>query len=496
MRRDWLPATGPLSITHPRMTLLEAAQKPPLAVDLDGTLMRGDIFTEAMMRFVARNPFNLFALIGWLMRGRAFAKAKLAVVAPCDPRRLPYNAAFVAWLRNERAHGRTLVLATASDQRDAKAVAAHVGLFHAVYASDGVTNLKSARKAEALVRAFPDGFAYAGNESADLKVWRAAKAAVVVNATAGVAGRAAIESEIETIHAPAESQFGALIRAMRPHQWVKNALVFVPMIAGQGWLDTAAWANAAVAFWALSFAASAIYLLNDAADIDADRLHPRKQHRPFASGALPLLLGVPAAFALAVTGLALGAAVGALWLIALYLALSTLYTFWLKTKRLADIFMLTGLYIVRVIVGGVVTGFIASSWLLAFCGFFFLSLALAKRVSEIEGADTSHAIGANRRGYIAADSAMLKMMGVSAGFLSCLVLALYIQNDMAGASHYRWPLALWVLPASVLFWFSRLWLLVDRREIEDDPLVFAFRDWVSLSLGAFCAAAMAFAALA
>lgn len=173
------------------------SSKPPLAVDLDGTLIHGDLFLEAIAQLCRAKPWKLPVLLAWLLKGRAYAKARLAVEFPPDPANLPYDARVLAWLRAERAAGRTIVLATASDRRVAQAVADHLGLFDAVFASDGRINLKSARKAEALAQAFPEGFVYAGNERADLAVWRAARAAVVANASPGLARRAQAAFKIE-----------------------------------------------------------------------------------------------------------------------------------------------------------------------------------------------------------------------------------------------------------------------------------------------------------
>lgn len=466
--------------------------KLPLAVDLDGTLFRGDIFVEAMLRFVTAKPLRVFTLISWLMRGRAYAKARLAEAAPCDPGILPYDEDFLKWLRAERGGGRTVVLATASNEREAQRIADYVGVFDNVFASNETVNLKSARKAEALQRAYPDGFVYAGNESADLKVWRAATAAIVVNASSGLAKRAAREFEVEHSVPAKGGALRGLIKAIRPQQWAKNVLVFVPMIVGQGWFDAATWVQGFIAFFAMSFAASSIYLINDASDIDADRRHHRKRTRPFASGALSPLVGLPISALLAVAGLTLGAVLGALPFIAvaIYLVMNAFYTFWLKTKQIADVFALTGLYIIRVVLGGLATGFLASSWLLAFCGFFFFSLALCKRVTEVDTAAAGGGVGLSRRGYKVTDGPVLMAMGVAAGFMSCLVLALYIQYDITTARAYSWPLLLWLLPASVMYWFCRVWLLTARGQVHDDPLVWAVRDRVSWILGAIAAAGL------
>ncbi len=465
----------------------------PLAVDLDGTLIRGDLFVESILRFVFGNPLRVFVVLAWLLRGRAYAKARLAAAAPVDPAYLPYDEALLAWLREERAQGRTLALATASDERAARAVAEHVGLFDAVFASDGKTNLKSARKAEALGRAYPHGFVYAGNERADLKVWAAGAGAVVVNASPGLARVASQRFAVERAFPRRKGLMRAFVKAIRPQQWAKNFLVFVAPIMGHDWADLSAWRGAGLAFVALSLTASSVYLVNDAADIDADRRHHRKRTRPFASGALSPALGLLGAAGLLAAGMSVAAYAGLAPYVAFYLAVTTAYTFWLKRVQLVDVFVLAGLYLFRVVLGGVATENYASSWLLAFCCFFFLSLALAKRAIEV---DTAAASGKDisGRGYRPTDGPILKTMGVSAGLLSCLVLAFYLQSDIVSAN-YGEPILLWALPASIMFWVCRVWLLADRGVMHDDPLVFAARDRVSWLVALVAAAGYAAAAL-
>jgi 4-hydroxybenzoate polyprenyltransferase len=270
----------------------------------------------------------------------------------------------------------------------------------------------------------------------------------------------------------------ALARAMRPQQWSKNLLVFVPMLAGQGWGEAEAWKTAILAFWALSFTASAVYLVNDIVDIEADRAHPRKRTRPFASGALSPAAGLIAACVLVALGLSLSVLAGVLGFAILYLFATTLYTFWLKRVALVDVFLLAGLYAVRIVLGGAATGFFPSDWLLAFSCFFFLSLALVKRVTEMREAPAGGTL--SRRGYFNGDADILTAMGVASGFIAALVLALYLQDD-ANAVRYQEPFLLWALPAVCLLWTCRLWLKTHRGEMHDDPILFAARDkwsWV------------------
>jgi 4-hydroxybenzoate polyprenyltransferase len=467
----------------------DASARPPLVVDLDGTLIRCDLFTEAMIRLGFEKPWLLPALGGWLMRGRAHAKARLAEIFPPHPEALPYDERLVAWLREQRAGGRTIALATASDEHAARVIASHLDCFDAVFASDGETNLKSQRKADALATAYPRGFAYAGNESADIKVWRVAASAVVVNASSGLSRHAEQRFSVERIFAAEHGAVRGLIKAMRPQQWAKNLLVFVPMLAGHGWLQIEAWRHAFLAFFALSFVASGLYLVNDLSDISADRQHPRKKRRPFASGAASPVSGVIAVLALLAGGFTIGAAGGVLIPLILYALTSALYTFLLKRVTLLDVFTLAGLYTWRIVLGGIATGFPASDWLLAFSGFFFFSLALVKRAAEVD-VMRANLIG---RGYRASDGAMLKRMSVGAGMIGALVLALYLQQP--AREHYGAPQYLWALPAAVVFWLSRVWIKLDRGEMHDDPLAFAIKDPVSWVVGAFVAAAFAAAAL-
>jgi 4-hydroxybenzoate polyprenyltransferase len=462
--------------------------KRPLAVDLDGTLIRCDIFIEGLLKFCFTQPWRIPSMLSWFARGRAYAKRRIFEHVSFDPATLPYDERVLDWIREERAAGRTIALATASDRRAADAVAKHLGLFDAVFASDGEVNLKSVRKAEALCAAYPDGFVYAGNERADLKVWRACSEIVTVNASPGLARRAGRDFQVERRFAAPGGNVRAFLKAIRPQQWSKNLLVFLPMLVGQAWMQPQAWTAAFIAFFALSFTASSVYLVNDAADIDADRAHPRKRKRPFASGAFPPVVGLAAAMLLLGAGLALSAVAGVLPLTLCYLAATLAYTFWLKRIVLIDVFLLAGLYAIRVILGGAATGYYASDWLLAFSCFFFLSLALVKRVAETRDLALRGGGAVNRRGYFSGDTDILSVMGVASGFVAALVLALYLQDD-AVTARFSEPFLLWALPAVCVFWVCRVWIKAQRGEMHDDPILFAVRDrtsWFAFGFAALC----------
>jgi len=459
------------------------ATRPPLYVDMDETLVRTDVLAEQCFDCLAR-PRLLARIPGWLASGKAVLKAELAARRPVDVATLPYNQTLLDYLAGEKAQGRRLILATAADRRVAEAVAAHLGLFDDVLASDGCHNLSRERKLEAIRAQMGDApFAYAGNGADDIVIWRAAAAAVTVNASSRTVAEAGRLTRIEVGIDDRSALLAAMVKAMRPHQWSKNVLAFVPILTAGAFGDFGAWRHAVLLFLAFCATASAIYIFNDLTDIGADRAHPRKRKRPFASGALSVFAGLAMAFVLAGTGLGLSVAAGAVGLVALYATVSLAYSLLLKELPLVDVFCLAGLYSIRLFSGGVVTGYPVSLWLLGFAGFLFLSLAMVKRSAELHDlANHSGKAGPARRGYGGADLGMLKIMGVAGSFNSVLVLALYVQSDTASA-RYATPELLWWWIPLLLFWQCRLWLSTERGYMHDDPIVYSSRDWVSWLVG-------------
>jgi 4-hydroxybenzoate polyprenyltransferase/phosphoserine phosphatase len=451
----------------------------PLCVDLDGTLIQTDVLVEGTVailtnrRLVSQWP-RLFA------GSRAGLKRNVAALAPLDVSLLPYNRPLLAYLREQKAAGRQLVLATAADQRIAHAVADFLDLFDEVIASDGEHNLKGEAKAAALVARFGvRGFSYAGNDASDLAVWRAAHSAVVVNAPRSVGAAVGRGMTVDARFDDRPSRLRAALSAMRPHQWAKNVLVFVPLIMAHAVTDLTAWGDALCMFVAFCATASGIYLINDLADLAADRQHPRKRRRPFASGALPLMAGAGLGCVLLVIGFGLSTLVGASAVIGIYAIASISYSLALKEFPLVDVFMLAGLYTIRVFGGGVATGHWASMWLLAFCGFLFLGLALIKRTEEMAAVARSGGDRvAGRRGYFPNDVPILQSFGCASTFASGVVLALFVGSD-AASSQYAMPGLLWAIVPLILFWECRLWLSTARGHMHDDPVVYATRDWVS-----------------
>jgi 4-hydroxybenzoate polyprenyltransferase/phosphoserine phosphatase len=465
----------------------------PLCVDLDGTLLRTDLLAEGLVGLLATGRLH-HAVAAYAAGGRAALKIRVADLTAIDPSILPYNRDFLDYLADQAASGRRLVLATAADSSVAHAIADYLGVFDEVLASDGVRNLKGAAKARALTERFGEGgFDYAGNDASDLEVWRHARRIVVVNAPARVRGAAQELGTVAAVFDDRPSKPHAILRAMRPHQWAKNILVFVPMVTAHALTEGAAWAGSIAMFLAFCLAASGIYVFNDLSDLAADRRHPRKRNRPFASGDLPVRDGIALGAGLMAGGLVLAYLCGGLGVLLVYIVASTAYSFVLKEKPLVDIFMLAGLYTIRIIGGGVASGHSVSLWLLAFSGFLFLSLALIKRVEEMSSvARSDGARSAGRRGYFPGDVHVLQSFGCSATFASAVVLALFVGSATASAS-YRAPEMLWAIVPLILFWQCRLWLATARGHMHDDPLVYASRDWVSWLVGA-CVLAVLLAA--
>lgn len=452
----------------------------PLCVDLDGTLLRADTLVEGMV--VLAGQLRVAPLVAGLAAGRAALKARVAALAPPDPALLPYRDALLDYIRVERARGRWIVLTTAASQEVADRVAGHLGLFDEVIASSAQRNLKGAAKAEALVARFGvRGFAYAGDARADLAVWAQAGAAVLVNVSPGVAARARALAPVERVFEDREAVAVALLRAMRPHQWIKNLLVFVPIFTANAMDQASSWVGGMAAFIAFCATASAIYLVNDMLDLAADRAHPRKRFRPFAAGTAPLPAGVALAVLLLGLGMGLAWLGGILVVVVGYAAISVGYSLRLKRLPLVDVFALAGLYTIRLVGGGEATGHSLSLWLLAFASFLFLSLALIKRVAELMESRRRSAGSLAGRGYGPGDLEVLQMFGVASSFASALVLALYVQNE-ATTGRFASPTLLWGIVPLLLLWNCRMWLSTARGYMHHDPILYAVRDRVGWAI--------------
>jgi len=479
----------------PHQNDVQSPTQVPLAVDLDGTLIRTDMMWESLVRLLRKNPLAAILSFFVLFRGRAAFKQHLAARVKVDPANLPYHAELIAWLKTQKASGRKLVLATASDIGMAKPIADHVGLFDDVMASDGKTNLRNAAKRDALTKRFGERrYDYAGNSTDDLGVWPGTREAVVVNAPESLARRAADVTKVGQTFLNEPSHIKSFIKALRPHQWIKNLILFVPVLTAHRLEDKTTLLQAGLAFVAFCLAASAVYLLNDLLDLDADRHHATKRNRPFASGDLPLqfgLVGAPALLFVAL-GVSLCLSFKFALVTALYFVISTSYSWKLKQIALLDVLFLAGLYTLRLVAGHVATGIPWSEWLLTFSMFIFLSLALMKRFQEIETVREQNGHELKGRGYTAHDRKSVVTLGIISGVAAVIVLGLYVNSEQV-VKLYAQPKLLLLACPLLLAWICRVWFLTYRGDMHDDPTAFAFKDWGSYVIGALTLAVMWFA---
>jgi 4-hydroxybenzoate polyprenyltransferase/phosphoserine phosphatase len=468
---------------------------PVLCVDLDGTLIRSDLLLESLLLLLKQNPLYLFMAAVWLFRGgKARLKDEIAARVTLNPAALPYNTELLAWIQSERASGREVWLCTAANERLANLVAQHVKLFDGVIASDARHNLAGARKADQLVERFGEGeFDYCGNERRDLAIWCRAHAAIVVNGSVALEREARAAVTVARVF-PGSRTLRAIVRALRPHQWAKNVLVLVPLFAAHRIGDLTSLAHALAALVAFCLCASSVYLVNDMLDLEADRGHARKSKRPFASGDLSIATGL----LLAPLLLALAALI-AVFLplkfqlcLAAYYALTFAYSIKLKRLVLVDAVALAGLYTLRIIAGAGAVTVALSFWLLLFSVFLFLSLAFVKRYAELDALRRQQKLQALGRGYRVEDLAVLQSFGTAAGYLSVLVLALYINSPEIQPLYSR-PKVIWMLCVLMLYWISRVWMTAHRGAMHDDPVVYALRDRISLGIGLLAAITIAIA---
>lgn len=469
-----------------------------LVVDLDGTLLDSDFLVESAFAYVRSHPLGVFNLLIWLLRGKAHLKSRLVEVTEIDIAVLPYNQKLLEWLRQRRADGWRLVLATATHERHAQAMASHLDIFDHVHGTRADRNLSGDAKRDMLATEYGSAqFEYVGNAKADFPIWRVASRAHIVNPERGVLAKARKLSNFGELFQTRPGYVKSLVKALRPHQWLKNLLLFVPLAASHKMAEASLLWDGLIAFISFGACASSVYVLNDLLDLQDDRKHRSKRFRPLASGALPIKHGVILAPVL------LAVAVGlAWWLLPLpfllvllgYYVVTLAYSLWLKRLALIDVVTLALLYTVRIIAGVAAFQMVVTFWIITFSLFVFLSLALVKRYTELHGArlkDTQEkTLG---RGYYPGDFELLASLGGGAGYVSVLVLALYV-NEAAATGLYRHPQLLWLACPLLLFWISRVWLLAHRGAMHDDPIVFAIKDatsrWVGvLFVGSFLLAA-------
>jgi len=458
----------------------------PLVVDLDGTLIRTDLLYHSFFAYVKQDAFSVFKSFFWLMKGKANLKAQLAERVPINVSQLPYNEELIRFLQSEKIQ-RPVILGTASHRLYADQVAQHLDIFDKVLATEGDINLSANKKRDFLVAEYGEkGFDYIGNSHDDLAVWKVARKAYLVHPERGVESCARSYGNLEKVISPRLSPLRPLIKSIRLHQWMKNLLIFIPLFAAHHFRNPLLLLQVLSAFFFFGLCASSVYLLNDLLDMEDDRQHPTKRHRPLASGELSVKIGIVTATLFLIAAFT-GSVVFLPWQFTAalggYYLLTFGYSLILKRVMTADIIILAVLYTMRIVAGAFACSLVPTFWILAFSMFLFLSLALVKRYAELHDqrikGETAKTTG---RGYFPSDLDMISSLGAASGYLSVMVLALYIQ-DKTTISLYRHPEMIWLACPILLFWVSRIWMLTHRGQMHEDPVLFAIKDRVSLIVG-------------
>jgi len=463
----------------------QSVRSTALVVDLDGTLVKTDLLLESVLALLKRRPHYLFILPVWLLKGRAYLKQQIARRVSIDVCVLPYRDDLLDYLKTQHTEGRTIALATAGDVQTARQVADHVKLFDLIFASDGITNLSGESKRARLVREFGEkGFDYAGNDRRDLVVWSSARKAILVNPAPLVSSGIARVAQVGRVFQDRKRGPVDYLKPFRPQHWLKNILLFVPLVAAHRFNEIDLLGKVLLAFLTFGCFASAGYLFNDLLDLSEDRLHPQKRFRLFAAGDLPLSYGLAMIPVLVGLGCLIGMLVSGLFLCVslIYLALSVTYSLYVKTVVVLDVIVLAGLYTTRILAGSAAVAIWPSDWLLAFSTFVFFSLALVKRYGELVVMRAISGDGAKARGYELRDGELLAAMGIASGYLAVLILALYINSNTARVLYGRYEL-IWFLCPLLFYWISHMWLIAHRGRMPDDPVVFAMSDRTSRILG-------------
>ncbi len=480
-----------LRVTHPTGTTADLA---PLVVDLDGTLLATDTLWELIVSFLTKRPFHIFQLLAWLLGGKAKFKTRLVSATTLDPATLPYRVECLDWLREQKSLGRGLILATGADEKLASAVAGHLGIFDSVVASDGVRNATGPAKADLLNLLLHTAYDYAGNSMADIEIWRRCGRAIVVAPDNGVI--AALRRHNIEVHrrfdAP-RATLGVWARALRVHQWMKNVLVFTPVLTSHRIFDWPVVTRSAVAFLAFSLIASSAYLLNDLLDLPADRKHPTKRLRPLAAGLIPIPAGIAAVGVLLLTaaGLSILLPAWAALLLLGYWCATLTYSACVKKLLIADVVALALFYTARVWYGGLAAGIEISVWTAAFSAFTFFALAATKRINDLAKMPLSGAESMGHRAYQSADRQFLVPQATATANIAILVLILYLNSPQVLALYKR-PEILWGMCPALLYWFNRIIALANRGSLPDDPILFALKDRATY----FVLASMALVAIA
>lgn len=460
----------------------------PLYVDLDGTLIKTDAMFESTLRLLKRNPLYLLLMPFWLLRGRAWFKQQLAQRVELDWSLLPFNPELLTYLNQQKSRGRELVLISASDEQAVSALHAHLNLFDRAIGSDSKLNLKARAKLARIQSECKGGsFAYAGNSIADIPIWEAAEQILMVNCSQHLAERFVERAQSVTQFDTAPRRVNKFFTAIRPHHWLKNGLIFAPLVLSHQIDNLGLLLQSLLGFISFSLCASSVYLLNDMLDLDADRLHPSKRERPFAAGELSLAWGIIGAPLLLISAFVVAALLPAAFMqiLLLYWLITVFYSFYLKRLFLLDALTLAGLYTLRILAGSAAISVTTTNWLLGFSLCLFLGLALLKRYTELANITRTGDQAIQGRGYAVNSRRALGYIGAGISLLAILVFMFYISTPDITQLYSR-PFLLWLISPLLLFLLWRIWSFAREGKLDEDPIQFAATDRLSQLVVALC----------
>ena len=457
---------------------------PAIAVDLDNSLLHVDTLHEGIVQLLSRKPWMIVILLFKLFSGKAAFKRFVHEQAPIEVSALPVRAEFLDYLHEQKARGRRIGLFSAARQEIVDGCSDRFGIFDVAVGTTSDVNLAGRSKLARIQEHFGQDFVYAGDSAADLAIWRESKGAIYLGRSKILKARVARVAQVERDMTIGHPGLKTWIRALRVHQWPKNLLVFIPAMLSIPVLTPVDLLDTVLAFVALCVIASATYIINDLADVAADRLHASKKSRPFASGAIPLRDGIVVALGLTVLAVGLTSLLPlqSAVTLAVYAVVSLTYSFQLKRIAILDVLCLGFLFTVRLAAGAALLENNAPYWLYAFSMFFFTSLAFVKRYTELASANgKSKKIPG--RGYQAEDLPLVLSAGLGAALCSIVVFLIYLGDRQFDEQIFKNPIWLGLSVAALAYWLLRTWLLTLRGQMHDDPVVFALKDRASYVLG-------------
>jgi 4-hydroxybenzoate polyprenyltransferase len=467
----------------------------PLVIDADKLVGHLSLLIEAILNYIKPHPWRLAQVVRWLIKGRAKAELKLAQAADLDGVRLPVPPSLTEYAQTALQAGRDVYLVTSHPvPLLARLLQQEPHAMRLIEPADTGAVEGQTSRAELLAKRFPEGFDYAGGPDDDAELWRKATHVVLVDAPADAQRRAGdLASAVATLRR--QAALAPLLESLRLHQWIKNVIVFVPIILGGYLADVGALLHTLVAFFALGLMASATYLINDVWDSADDRKHWSKRNRPIASGRLPVTTALVAAPLIILPALLLAGGVShaTLAFVLVYLAVTLAYSFGLKRIPFVDGLVLAMLFTVRLAIGAAAAEVPPSSWLFVFSMFLFASLSYAKRHTEIARVIERQYAAVNGRGYRTVDAPLVLTVGVASGIGAVMIMVLYIVEEAFLYSFYGSTQWLWGFPVLVFLFVMRIWLVSARGEMHDDPVAFAIKDRLCLALLVLLVVCFAFA---